>query len=266
MSKTKINMVGGGFQHINCSSHGHMAESVDWVKDGSSKISIHIDNGIINNRIDKSKKNYAWLSESKTIIGNIYNWCFNNVSYIEENYEMLFTHDIEIANLSDKFHLVICSAKHWVQDIGIHQKHKLVSMIASNKIMCQEHQHRQKVVFKYRNDVDLFGRGFNEIQNKEIGLKHYYFSIAMENGTYPLMYSEKLTDCFAMGTIPIYYGTPKIGEVFNTDGIILLTDDFDVKELTPEFYQSKIYAIKDNFEIATLMPVAEDYIYNNFIK
>jgi hypothetical protein len=60
--------------------------------------------------------------------------------------------------------------------------------------------------------LTLFGRGYNEIKNKEIGLKDYHFSITMENHTYPLAYSE-ISDCFATGTIPIYYGTDMIGDV-----------------------------------------------------
>lgn len=259
-------MIGGGFQHVNCSSHGHTTKLVNWVKNGTANISIHIDNGIVNNKVNPNKKNYAWLSESKTIIKHIYNWCSNNVNYIEDNFEMLFTHDVEIANLSNKFNLIICSAKHWVHDIGIHPKTKIVSMIASNKIMCEEHRYRIEIVNKFRNQVDLYGRGFNEIGNKEIGLKDYYFSIAMENGTYPLMYSEKITDCFATGTIPIYYGTNGIGEIFNSNGIITLNDEFKVEDLSPELYYSKIDAINENLELVRDMPIAEDYIFNNFIK
>jgi hypothetical protein len=265
MEKIKINMIGGGFQHAECSSHGHMPEHVIWTKDKSAPISIHIDNAIMS-PIDPNKKNYAWLTESKTIIGGLYQWCENNVEYIENNFELLFTHDIELVKLSGKFKLVICSAKHWIQDIGIHIKTKLVSMIATNKIMCSCHEYRQKIVNKYKDNLDLFGRGFNHIDNKEEGLKDYFFSIAMENGTYPLMYSEKITDCFACGTIPIYYGTSMIGDVFNTDGIIILDESFNINDLTPDLYYSKTDAIKENYHIATSMPIAEDYIYKNFIK
>jgi hypothetical protein len=265
MEKIKINMIGGGFQHVECSSHGHMPEHVIWIKDNSADISIHIDNAIMVTP-DPNKKNYAWVTESKTIIGGIYQWCENNIGYIENNFELLFTHDIELVKLSEKFKLVICSAKHWIQDIGIHNKTKLVSMIATNKIMCPDHEYRQKIVNKYRDNVDLFGRGFNVIANKEEGLNDYYFSIVMENGTYPLMYSEKITDCFASGTIPIYYGTNMIGDVFNSDGIITLDDSFSIDDLTPELYNSKMAAIIENYDIATKMPVAEDYIYKNFIE
>ena len=44
--KQKINMVGGGFQHENSSSAGSTPNLVEWVRDGSANISIHIDNGL----------------------------------------------------------------------------------------------------------------------------------------------------------------------------------------------------------------------------
>ena len=258
-------MVGGGFQHQDSSSYGHSTEYMSWVKDNSANISIHIDNGL-RSPVNKDKLNYGWLSESKTIIDGLYAWCVNNVEYLEDNFELIFTHDVSLLSLSDKFKVVICSAKYWVKDAGMHDKTKLVSMIASNKVMCPEHKYRQHIVSTYRNQVDLFGRGFNAIENKDDGLNDYYFSIAMENGTYPLMYSEKLTDCFATGTIPIYYGTPSIGEVFNTDGIITLDDNFNIGDLTSELYHSKLDAIKENLESVIEMPIAEDYIYEKYIK
>lgn len=264
MSKQLINMVGGGFQHIECSSDGHLPENVLWKKDGSAPISIHIDNGILM-KVDPTKKNYAWLSESKTINNHLYSWCINNIDYIENTFELLFTHDTELVKLSDKFKLVICSAKHWVKDIGLHNKTKMISMIASNKVMCKEHVYRQEIAQRYKNQVDLFGRGFNPIPNKEVGLIPYRFSIAMENGVYPLMYSEKITDCFVTGTIPIYYGTTMINDVFNTEGIIML-DSFDINQLSVDLYESKKDAIKENYQISIDMSVAEDYIYINYIK
>jgi len=267
MVKQKINMVGGGFQHEVCSSAGSVPKLVEWVKGNlTAPISIHIDHSIKNTKTDKTKQNYGWLSESRTINGSLYEWCINNVGYLEENFDMVFTHDERLLPLSDKFKMVICNARPWVTDCGIHSKTKLVSMIASSKVMCPEHRYRQEVIQKYRNHLDLFGRGFNTITTKEIGLRDYHFSIAMENGDYPVMYTEKIADCFATGTIPIYWGNDRISEVFDPNGIIMLTKDFDLNTLTPELYHSKIESVKKNYEIIMNFPTAEDYIYEKNIK
>lgn len=265
--KQKINMVGGGFQHEICSSAGSVPSSIEWVKKNhTASISIHIDNGIRSIKTNKLKKNYAWLSESKTIIGGLYNWCVNNIEYLNNNFELIFTHDKSLLKLSNKFKLVICNARPWVSDYGIHKKNKLISMVASNKVMCKEHRYRQNIIKKYKNNLDLFGRGFKNIPNKEIGIKEYMFSIAMENGNYPLMYTEKITDCFALGTIPIYWGTEEISEVFDINGVIMLNDDFNIDNLNSDIYFSKIESIKNNYEITMDLPTVEDYIYKNYIK
>lgn len=260
-------MVGGGFQHDICSSHGSVPKLVEWVKNNhTAPISIHIDHAMYNTPVDKSKKNYAWLSESKTINSGVYEWCKNNVKYLEDNFEFIFTHDKDLLSFSDKFKLVICNVRPWIQDCKIHNKTKLVSMIASSKIMCEEHKYRQQMIQKFHQKVDHFGRGFRPIQKKEEGLNDYCFSIAIENGNYANMFTEKITDCFATGTIPIYWGCPTINEFFNPEGIILLDDNFKIEDLSFDLYHSKMKFVEENFKITMDLPVAEDYIYENYIK
>jgi hypothetical protein len=267
MGKQKINMVGGGFQHDICSCANRIPEHVEWVKgQNTAPISIHIDSGIVTIPTDKSKKNYAWLAESKTIIPNIYTWVSDNVPYMEENFELVFTNDKSLLNLSDKFKLTICSAVPWVNDRKIHKKTKLVSMITSKKVMCEEHKKRVQISDKYKDSVDLFGREYNPIDIKEKGLNDYCFSIVIENLNYSNGYSEKITDCFATGTVPIYWGSPDIGEVFNVDGMIMYDDNFDINSLSFRLYESKMESIIDNFNRSINFPIAEDYIFKTYIE
>jgi hypothetical protein len=112
----------------------------------------------------------------------------------------------------------------------------------------------------------MYGHGSNPINRKEDGLVDYMFSFAMENSVYDYNITEKITDCFATGTIPIYFGTPDIGKYFNMDGIIMLDDNFSLDMLTPELYASKINAINDNFERANKLLVPEDYMYLNYFN
>jgi len=269
--RQKVNMVGGGFQHDVCSSSGSVPKLMEWIKGvHDAPISIHIDHAMWFGRGEyvppnPQTKNYAWLMESKTIIGPLYEWCSNNIPHLVENFEMVFTHDKSLVELSPIFKLVVCNALPWVKDCGIFDKTKSLSMIASSKVMCEEHRYRQQIIQKHQHQMNHYGRGFKNINIKEDGLKDYRFSITMENGTYPLMYSEKLTDCFVTGTIPIYYGCD-VSELFDTNGIIMLTDDFNPSDLTEDLYHSKMESIKNNYEIAMNLPIAEDYIYENFIK
>ena len=100
-------------------------------------------------------------------------------------------------------------------------------------------------------------------------LKDYMFSFACENANYPTYFTEKLTDCFACGTIPVYYGTAGVAQYFNPEGIIFLEgaapwNNIPWEKLTKEYYESKHIVIRENFEIAASMRVAEDYLYGNY--
>ena len=190
----------------------------------------------------------------------------NNILYIEETFEFLFTHDIRIATLSSKFKLVIPSMLPWIKNHKMPDKAKLVSMIASTKTLCPGHLYRQAVLEFYKDRMDCYGSGWNPIQTKEEGLNNYFFSICMENDNYANSITEKISDCLVTGTIPIYWGAPTIGEFFNEKGIILLDSDFKLEDLSEDLYFSKIEYIKENFERASQLQIAEDYIYLNYIK
>lgn len=264
MNRVKINMVGGGFQHT-VSTNDMNPKFIEWVKDHSAPISIHIDNGL-QLPINPNNKNYGWLCESKTIIPNIYTWTKQNVEFLKTNFIKVFTHDVELVSFSDIFQLTQCSGKSFLVNGEIYPKTKLVSMIASNKTMCTEHIFRQQMIQKYSSKCDHFGRGFRYLPNKEDGLKDYCFSIVLENATYPNMFTEKITDCFMTGTIPIYYGISNIGDFFDNNGIIRLDDDFKIEDLSFDLYYSKMDSVKNNLRLSIDLLTAEDYIYINFLK
>mgnify|MGYP003347484227 CR=1 FL=1 len=103
-------------------------------------------------------------------------------------------------------------------------------------------------------------------RSKLPALKDYRFSIVFENAVYDKYYTEKITDCFATGTIPIYWGTKKITEDFNQDGIIFWEDFNGLDSLTPALYDSKILAITDNLNRVKSLTGADDFLYVNIIK
>ena len=107
--------------------------------------------------------------------------------------------------------------------------------------------------------------GIHEIPNKEIGLKDYRFSFCVENDTYDTYFTEKILDCFATGTIPIYMGTKKIVEYFNPEGILFFDGTYDLDSLTPDLYYSKMDAIKDNYERVQKYSILDDWLYENYL-
>ena len=223
----------------------------------------YIDN-TINDGISDGRKGpkYLWLLESKHIKPGLVESIIDNKQLVEDTYETIFTHDQRLLALGDKYKWVPAQG-FWIKEPKIYEKTKMISMIASNKRMCEGHVKRLGWVERIGDQLDLYGRGFNEIADKEEGLCDYMFSVAIENGEYETYFTEKLLDCFATGTIPVYLGAPDVGDHFNKDGIIDLTEEFEVSE---EIYYSKMDAIKENLEKAKEMEVLEDFIYRRYFQ
>jgi hypothetical protein len=69
-------------------------------------------------------------------------------------------------------------------------------------------------------DFDLFGFGFQPLTDKWDGLASYRYSLAVENFSNQLYWSEKLSDCFLAWTMPIYYGCSRITEYFPAEALV----------------------------------------------
>ena len=266
MSKYKINLFCG--DNLEPSSSAlNATKHVQWVYDGSGEVNIYVSQRALDALNDTSgKPTYIWLLESKQIIPQYYQWIIDNYEFVTSRVDGIFSCDKELCAKYPKISYSLINAVPWVQDRKVHEKTKLVSMIASNKRMCEGHARRLQFVNKFKDKLDFYGRGFNEISCKEDGLRDYMFSVGIENAVYDTYFTEKLTDCFACGTIPIFYGCKGVTEYFNEDGIIFLDDDFDLSMLTKDLYYSKMDVIKDNFERSINFPVAEDYLYLNYFK
>jgi hypothetical protein len=261
----KIGLIGGGFQHAFSTTLWKKPKYFEWSKGNVEDITFFIDNAIIDGLNVECKTKCAWIVESRDIIPNLNDYVIKNINLIINSYDIIFTHDKSIYNLSEKI-IYLPPHGYWVEIPKIYKKNKLISMISSNKNFSTGHRKRLSFVEKFKNSVDLYGRGFNEMDKKEDGLKDYMFSITVENDSYPTYWSEKILDCFVTGTVPIYYGSPDIGDYFNMDGIILLTEDFDITKINENEYYKRMSSIKDNFDRALQYNVIEDIIYEKWIK
>jgi hypothetical protein len=272
--KTKFNLVGTTFTHLTggnkgYSVHGKESKYIEWIQNDSSLDSFYIDEYI--NQIFNGKKsdgkNYAWLLESKYIKPKVYDMVIDAAEDYISVYDAIFTHNQELLELNEKLNtdkFKWCPAQgFWIKEPKVYEKTKMISMISSNKSMTSGQRTRLNWVEMIGDQIDLYGRGFNEIELKEEGLCDYMFSVVVENGFYNTYFTEKLLDCFATGTIPVYLGSPDIAEYFNPDGIINLSEEFEVSE---ELYYSKMDAINENLERAKQYEILEDFIYLNYLK
>jgi hypothetical protein len=135
-------------------------------------------------------------------------------------------------------------------------------LCTSYKDWCPLHKTRLLLAKTFESDknVDVFYGDWNnpEIPTVEARdyLEHYRFSIIIENDIDDLWFTEKILNCFSTKTIPIYLGAPKIGTLFNADGIVQVMRPEEIEDFVDMIrgkedvvYEEMLPAIKDNFEL-----------------
>ena len=264
----KINMLSRNFAHDKGSTANKPPVHIEWAFNSyDHPISVYLDNDAMRGVQDKSngKPSFLWLIESRKFDGGAIDTIKNNLDAIVNTYEQIWTHNQELLSLHPKFKWAPAYGS-YITDFGVHPKTKLASMIVSDKRWTRQHEIRHDFAMANKDKIDVYGRGTREIPKKEEGLKDYMFSIVVENSIYPKYYTEKITDCFATGTVPIYYGDKSIGEDFNTQGIIFIDDmeTFDV--FTPELYQECLPYVKENYDRVNNLTTADDFIYKSVMN
>lgn len=172
-------------------------------------------------RVQKPKRKIAWLLEPRAINPGMYQWIVEN----NRKFDYVLTFDKQLLDLRQNY-LFYPFGVSWIRvQPEQYKKTKKFSIIASNKSMTPGHEFRKQVVEHClkRGDVDVFGRGYNEIESKEQGLDDYMFSIVMENSRADWYFSEKLIDCMLTATVPIYWGCENLHQFFDVDSILNFT-------------------------------------------
>ena len=272
--KVKIKKISDYWGEHDCSSARNLPKTLQWLSKETGEpydISVYVDNYIRDWGLkDPSMEKIGWLLESPQMNEGIIKYIKDNLNMIREHYKMIFTCMDSLLELGEPFKYTISNAVPWIwqQNRMIHPKTKLVSMIASNKGWLRGHQNRLNWVEKLKDKVDLFGSGRpNQLKDKEDGLRDYMFSVSIENDNSPGYFTEKLTDNFVMGTVPVYWGSKEIVyKYFDPTGVIFLEDDPTLSTLSVEKYQSMIPAIERNFKLAQELPIAEDYFFEKYLK
>ena len=283
-SRNKIKAIGAPFniEHSSCSDL--RPNKFDWTLQDSDT-EVHIDRGLFIKPSNKNKNNrFGWICESRFIIPDVHDFLKNNHEVLfDKYYNKIFTCDSELLTLNSNF--IFCqngSNYPWIKK-GIwsaYNKSKLCSMFCSPKLMTEGHVYRHQLArLALDSHFDVFGGAHGTKRTvkdpsrpwdtKFEGLVSYMFSIVIENGMYDSYYTEKLTDCFATGTIPVYLGTNKLPDIFDPEGIIRLEigkeqEIFD--QLNESTYINKKKHIENNLNALKKLNVADDDLYDGILK
>lgn len=106
----------------------------------------------------------------------------------------------------------------------------------------------------FEEKMTKFGNPIEGEGKKQIWDRKSMFHIAVENTKHNNYFTDKIVDCFATKTIPIYWGAPNIGEYYNKEGIITfnnITELFKIlNEITPDDYYNRLEIIEKNHTLA----------------
>jgi hypothetical protein len=276
----KIQGIGCPFniEHSSCSTM--KPKLFSWSNE-QQEIQVYIDGAILQGlKTPRHEHKYAWICESRFIgsAKDIRQQLLLNKEQILTKYKYLFTCDKELCSLDERIKWIYAGSNlPWCfgrnSNYFIPEKTKLVSMICSPKDYSEGHRYRLKVAKELQPYVDLYGgahgsarpgEGTGAHRDKSDAIDPYMFSIVLENDSYPSYFTEKITDCFARGTVPIYHGDPEICNYFDCSGIIPYSDGI-VNKLNKNVYDSMKNGIENNMKLISEMPIAEDYFVKEFI-
>ena len=106
------------------------------------------------------------------------------------------------------------------------EKSGFCSFVVSNRDNPERNEAYRRLS-EYRH-VDSGGRFMNNVggpvEDKRAFEGSHKFSLCYENGSHPGYTTEKLVEALANRTIPIYWGDPEVGKVFNTRSFINVMD------------------------------------------
>ena len=244
--------------------------------------------------VGNPKRKFAALVEAGTSRPQLYAEILKYKSHFEKNFDLIFTYNLRILNEFSNARFVPLVAVVWygtgrtrhdvdpnfkftISPENYKNKDKNISMVSSHLESLPMHRVRKKLAFKCKNEhlADTYGTFDGSPQFRmEIPFEHYRYSIVVENGIEPFYFTEKIMNCFAAQTIPIYLGATEIGRFFNANGIIQIKlEDCDhieniLKRCTVEEYERRLPAVIDNFNRAMKYAAQTRYddLYSMYIK
>jgi len=203
------------------------------------------------------------------VIGSEPNEYFRNHDYAIQNadaFSMIMTWSTKVLNQVPSSFKVIYGESWW-QDKPFEyepvDKEFKVSFLRGNKLKLYGH-HLRFELFDRQNEIQIPTQFWAELgapgdwegwrQDKINSFRPYQYSICFENTSRENYFSEKITDCILNKTIPIYWGCSNIGDFYNKDGVICVNNVDEaikvINNLTPEYYESKLEVIEENYNKA----------------
>lgn len=252
------------------SAYTHYGNPDMW--DANSPVKCVCDEQIYANK--REGKQVMLLIEPRSIQPNVYDYALQ----VANQYEYVFTHDSQLLAVLPNAKPILwgnvwCRSEH-------PKKTKLISMVSSDKELCELHKERKRIARKYKDKIDVYGTidGGNYCDPIDT-LEPYMYSVVIENYIDDIWFTEKLLNCFATKTIPIYYGARNIRDYFEEDAMIICDSIEDVEKAIDEIIKNKDkeyikwyeneytqVILKENYELSKQYEKFDEWLYKTYEK
>jgi len=221
--------------------------------------------------IAKEKK-VALLIEPRAIVPEAYDY----VGKHYDEFKYVFTGDDELLKLPNAKPIIWGGVWYRCENP---KKTKLISMMCSDKEMCDLHKERKRIARKYKDRIDVYGTIDGGTYVEENVHEPYKYEVVIENDIQDIWFTEKLLNCFANKTIPIYLGARKIDKYFNINGMLIcnsieeLEHDVNVFLVCKDYWNNVHYnhpevqkALEENYELSKQYENFDEWFYKTYEK
>lgn len=262
-----INLFDDLFRNCASSVAGKTSRHVKYVRDQLEWDGITLfTDGYIRRPIVKevqSRVKLGWLREPQCLHPEDYE------GHPVELFDAILTHYAPL--LEQPEYRFVPYAGIWIEQEywGIPSKPKQVSMLVGAKRGTEGHRVRHEVADALEGQVDFYGaRGqptdYSAHTKRRVNMP-YAFTVVTECCQHDNLFTEHLLDCFAVGTVPIFWGCPNIGSFFDERGILAFEtteEAVDIVRNLPE-WTSLLPHIKTNLALVAQYEVTEDWMAKN---
>lgn len=279
----KVNIRDKNFGHDISSCANTPSKHIEWVRDNTPVSTTCFITDLCLHEVVKAKgvrRKVGWILEPRSIHPHVYDWIEKN----NKLFDFVLTFDDTLIRKGENY-LYYPHGRCWIETHDENDKdnwYKLTnksfcSVFDSGKSITTGHRLRHTVVddLSKKYNIDCFGQYTNNrIDNKEDGLNDFKFSITIENEILPGYWTEKLLDCFATLTYPIYWGDRKsVSKYFDEDGIIFFNNINELDDILYKLTNGKenevlnensTQARTTNWNRLERYRVPEDWIFKNY--
>ena len=234
---------------------------------GEDYVDCYNDSFIVSEKPINKNTSIALLIEPRPLQPKVYEY----IAKYYNRYKYVFTHDsVLLAELPNAKPIIWGGVYDWA-DEEKDFTHP-ISMVASWKEQAPVRIQRKQLALELKGKIDTYGTfdGGARANTRTIYGK-YPFSVVIENHIDDIWITEKICNCFACNTVPIYYGARNIGEYFDDDGIIICHSIDEIRTSidyllihAQQEYELRYRAINNNRYLVERYANFETWFYHNY--